>query len=100
MAVRVRLLGLAAFVGEVVVGGGRKGIADGPDSRFEGRGSEARTSAPKLALGLSLDPGEGTAAAHAAGFVSGYRAAEAAAAAEAIIDGWAEFDSLTPFWRA
>ena len=44
--------------------------------------------------------GGGSEAAHAAGFVSGYRAAEASAAVRAIIDGWAAFDEMTPFWRA
>ncbi|MHA7873345.1 MAG: CHAD domain-containing protein, partial [Hyphococcus sp.] len=36
----------------------------------------------------------------AAGFVSGYKAAEAAAAAEVIAVDWPVFAAMTPFWRA
>lgn len=43
--------------------------------------------------------GEGAEAMRAAGFISGYRAAEADAAAKAIDAAWADFVAMKPFWR-
>lgn len=43
--------------------------------------------------------GEGADAARAAGFISGYKAAEAQSAAETIDAAWRGFEKMTPFWR-
>ena len=53
--------------------------------------------AQKLAERISA--GNGDDAMRAAGFVSGYKAAEAKAAADAIREKWPEFKAMTPFWR-
>lgn len=54
-----------------------------------------------VAQGLSEDAsqGEGAEAARAAGFICGYRAAEAKEASRAIEQSWAAFAAMTPFWR-
>ncbi len=44
--------------------------------------------------------GQGAKAANAAGFVAGYRAAEAASAARSVGGLWAAFREQEPFWRA
>ncbi|WDI32815.1 CHAD domain-containing protein [Hyphococcus flavus] len=43
--------------------------------------------------------GQGAEAIRAAGFVAGYRAAEAQGAAEVIDEAWRTFEKMTPFWR-
>ena len=43
--------------------------------------------------------GEGEDAARAAGFIAGYKAAEAKSAAETIDGAWTVFEKTTPFWR-
>ncbi len=43
--------------------------------------------------------GAGSAAVHAAGFIAGYKAAEAQKAAATIDANWAAFEKMTPFWR-
>lgn len=43
--------------------------------------------------------GEGRAAARAAGFICGFRAAEAEAATAEIAERWKAFEAMTPFWR-
>jgi inorganic triphosphatase YgiF len=43
--------------------------------------------------------GFGAAAAHAAGFIAGYRSADASAAAVSIADKWREFASIPAYWR-
>jgi inorganic triphosphatase YgiF len=54
-----------------------------------------------VAIGLAEDllAKAGKDAARAAGFVSGVRGAEAAAASLALADSWRAFTLLTPFWR-
>ena len=42
--------------------------------------------------------GEGKAAMRAAGFVSGYRTAEAQAASARLLDDWNAFSTMTPYW--
>jgi len=42
---------------------------------------------------------EGREAMRAAGFICGYHAAAAEAAARAIVDDWPAFEKMTPFWR-
>ena len=44
--------------------------------------------------------GQGAKVIRASGFVSGYRGAEAHAAAVKLVDEWAAFERITPFWRA
>lgn len=44
--------------------------------------------------------GRGAETARAAGFIAGYRGAEAAAAARAIEAKWRDFSSAAPYWRA
>jgi|GEM_PF-2770819 len=43
--------------------------------------------------------GQGAKAMRASGFVSGYRGAEAQAAANKLLDEWATFETMPPFWR-
>ena len=43
--------------------------------------------------------GQGAKVIRASGFVSGYRGAEAYAAAAKLVDEWAAFERITPFWR-
>ncbi len=43
--------------------------------------------------------GQGRAAARAAGFLCGFRMAEAEAASQAISESWHAFDAMAPFWR-
>ncbi len=43
--------------------------------------------------------GEGKEAARAAGFISGYRAAQAAEATRKLDQDWPAFEAMTPFWR-
>lgn len=44
--------------------------------------------------------GAGPEAVRAAGFISGFHAARAEAAAQEIDAAWAQFEAMTPFWRA
>lgn len=43
--------------------------------------------------------GQGKAAMRAAGFICGYRAAEALTSIAAVDEAWAAFDAMAPFWR-
>lgn len=53
-----------------------------------------------VAQGLANEAavGEGKAAARAAGFLCGFRMAEAEAASQAISETWQAFDAMAPFW--
>jgi inorganic triphosphatase YgiF len=46
-----------------------------------------------------LASGEGKDTVRAAGFIAGYKAAEAQSAVETIDAAWARFEKMTPFWR-
>ena len=50
-------------------------------------------------LALKAAEGQGAKAIRASGFVSGYRGAEAHAAAVKLVDEWAAFEKTAPFWR-
>jgi inorganic triphosphatase YgiF len=50
-------------------------------------------------LAAEAADGQGKGASRAAGFICGFRAAEAEAASKALAEHWAEFERMTPFWR-
>ena len=54
-----------------------------------------------LAQSLADDAatGEGGGAMRAAGFIAGYKAAQAQAAAQKLEEDWAAFEAMVPFWR-
>lgn len=78
--------------------GARKGFMAAMSALQEdfGRINDAATAET---LAGAAAAGEGADAMRAAGFICGYRAAEADAAAREIDAAWADFEAMKPFWR-
>lgn len=68
-------------------------------SRLQDRLGEINDAVVAQNLANEAAKGEGNAAARAAGFLCGFRAAEAEAKASEIAERWKEFEAMAPFWR-